>query len=503
MELSFLNDIRNCKTIIDAINDAVFIHLGDTGEIIAVNQAMCQMYGYTQEEALRLSIEDLSSGETPFTQADALDKIAKTTLTEPQRFEWHAQRKDGELFWVEVHTNRTNLGGVEYLVVIVRDIDHQVRTVEQLRLSEEKFSAAFHTAADMISISRVEDSVFLDVNESALEVLGYSPEELIGQSALELGIWPIRSERERLADLLREKGYFRNEEAHLRKKDGKVIVTSISGNLIPIGEGLFVLSNVRDINELIEANEKIEDLNRELEKRIMERTGQLEAANRELEAFSYSVSHDLRAPLRSIEGFTRIAIEEIGQSADVELRNSLEKILNSSLKMEKVIDGLLGLSRLDRTRLNPEILSLDQIADQVFSELMEKEDGRKVDLKIGKGLKAYGDPVLLRILLTNLISNAIKYTKKQAAARILVGTTDSEHGMVFYVQDNGIGFDPKYSKGIFEPFQRLHDEQEYEGVGIGLAIARRIVEHHNGNIWVESEEERGATFFFTLDLPEN
>jgi PAS domain S-box-containing protein len=500
MELTLFNNLESFKAIFDAINDAVFIHHGETGEFIAVNLAMCEMYGYTEEEALALRIEDLSFGKPPYSQAQALDMLQRTTHEEPQRFEWLAKKKNGDLFWVEVHTSKADIDGAVYYVVIVRDIDDHKNTIESLRLSEEKFSAAFHTAADMVSISRVDDSVFINVNQSGLEVLGYPPEELIGKSALDLGIWPIKDERELLSEKLREDGFFRNEEVHLRRKDGKIITTSISGNLIPIEGELFVLSNVRDISDGIEAKLEIEKLNQELEQRIAERTAQLEAANRELEAFSYSVSHDLRAPLRAIKGFSQILIEECEDLSCEESVEYLERIFNATEKMDRLVTGLLDLSRLDRQQLNPEIIELDTISKQIFDELIEKEAPGMIEFTSENKLRVFGDPVLLRILMTNLISNAIKYSKRETGAQIEIGKVQNGNGLAYYIRDNGIGFNSDLAPQIFEPFQRLHHEEEYEGVGIGLAITKRIVSHHGGEIWVEAKEGEGATFFFTLNM---
>lgn len=500
MELSIFNNLESCKAIFNAINDAVFIQHGETGELLAVNLAMCEMYGYTEEEALSLTIGDLSSGEAPYTQSDALKILQIITYENPQRFDWLAKRKNGELFWVEVHIRKTRIGEKDYYVVIVRDIDEHKQTIESLRLSEEKFSTTFHTAADMIAISRVDNSVFVDVNQSALEVLGYSPEELIGKSALDLGIWPIKSERATLTDKLREFGFFRDEEVHLQRKDGKIINTSISGNLLPIMGEMYVLSNVRDISDRIEAQREIENLNKVLEDRILLRTSQLEAANRELEAFSYSVSHDLRAPLRAIKGFSQILIEECDDLSCDEGREYLNRITHATEKMDRLITGLLDLSRLDRQQLSMETVALDDLSRQVFFELIEKEDGRGVGFSSEEDIRVTGDPVLLRILMTNLISNAIKYSKDCGKAIVEVGSKEIEGKVVYFVKDNGIGFDQSLAPRIFEPFKRLHGDDEYEGVGIGLAIAKRIVRHHNGRIWVESKEGTGTTFYFTLKV---
>jgi light-regulated signal transduction histidine kinase (bacteriophytochrome) len=257
---------------------------------------------------------------------------------------------------------------------------------------------------------------------------------------------------------------------------------------------------VRDISEGIEAKREIEKLNQELEQRIKERTAQLESANRELEAFSYSVSHDLRAPLRAIKGFSQILIDECDDLSCEESIEYLQRIFNATDKMDRLVTGLLDLSRLDRQQLNPELIELDKVSQQVFNELIEKEAERVIEFSAEENLQVVVDPVLLRILMTNLISNAIKYSKKEGEANIEVGSGQNGEGLVYYVRDNGIGFNSDLSPQLFEPFQRLHHEEEYEGVGIGLAITKRIVNHHGGDIWVESEEGVGTTFYFTLNV---
>lgn len=499
MPSSIFNDFDSFLSIFNAINDAVFIHRVESGEIVSVNQAMCDLYGYDPSEVLELSLTDLSSGRFPNSERAALEWLSKTTQNSPQRFEWLAKKNDGNTFWVEANASKVRIEGIDYYVVVVRDIDQQKTIMEQLRLSEEKFSAAFHSAADLISISSVDTGVFLEVNESAEEVLGFPANELIGKSALDLGIWPIQSERERLTKILTETGFFRNEEAHLRKKSGKVIVTSISGNLLEIDGEHYVLANIRDISRIVEANLRIEKLNKELEQRIKQRTAQLEIANQELEAFSYSVSHDLRAPLRAIDGFAQIVIEEAGASLSPEVSGYLEKIQDSSTKMDNLIVGLLDLSRLERQKYEPTLVNLTFLANQIYGELDEKRMDREILFTVEKDLLVFGDKVLLGILLTNLLENAIKFTKRNPNAEISIGSLKSDEGKVIFVSDNGIGFDQKFAHKIFEPFQRLHSERQFEGIGIGLAIARRIVNHHNGRIWVESKEGEGTTIFFSLN----
>jgi signal transduction histidine kinase len=229
---------------------------------------------------------------------------------------------------------------------------------------------------------------------------------------------------------------------------------------------------------------------------------ELEATNRELEAFSYSVSHDLRAPLRSIDGFSQILVEDYADEIDEEGRDYLTRVRSASQRMGTLIDDILGLSRVTRGSMERERLDLGALAEEVAEELREARPERKVEFSAQKGLEVWGDPKLLRVALVNLIGNAWKFTAKKPEARVEFGLSErlSHRGgvPVYYVRDNGAGFDEAYSAKLFGAFQRLHRADEFEGTGIGLATVQRVVRRHGGRIWAEGEVERGATFYFTL-----
>ena len=254
----------------------------------------------------------------------------------------------------------------------------------------------------------------------------------------------------------------------------------------------------RQIGERRKAEAEIRTLILELEERVSERTAQLEAANRELDAFAYSVSHDLRAPLRGIEGFSRILQTDFSGHLPTEAHRFLDQVRDNSRKMGQLIDDLLAFSRLGRQPLRKETVHLDRLAREVMQELEAQWPGRKIAFTIGELPPGRADPNLLRVVLSNLLSNAVKFTGRRELARIEVGCRQEEGGAVYFVKDNGAGFDMRYSGKLFGVFQRLHSPQEFDGTGVGLATVQRIIHRHGGRIWAEAEVDRGTTFYFTL-----
>ncbi len=225
----------------------------------------------------------------------------------------------------------------------------------------------------------------------------------------------------------------------------------------------------------------------------------MEATNKELEAFSYSVSHDLRAPLRTIDGFSLAILEDFGDQLNDEGRNYLMRIRTAAQRMAQLIDDLLNLSRVTRAPLNPEPTSLSTVAQHIARELQQTEPNRIVEFAITPNIIANCDPRLMKVVLENLLNNAWKFTSKQELARIEFGTVDDPaDGRVYFVRDNGAGFDMAYVNKLFGAFQRLHTSSEFPGIGIGLAIVQRIINRHGGRVWAEGELNKGAAFFFTL-----
>jgi len=241
------------------------------------------------------------------------------------------------------------------------------------------------------------------------------------------------------------------------------------------------------------------DYNLELERRVHQRTTDLEMAYKELETFAYSVSHDLRAPLRSIDAYARVLAEDYQTRLDETGLAHLGSIHQDAVRMGGLIDDLLSLARYTNADMSFSQVNLTSLAEEIVAELRQFDPQRQVEVTIQPDLIVAGDGALLRVLLTNLIGNAWKFTRLQPLARIDIGARQEKDRKVHFVQDNGVGFDMSYAGKLFIPFQRLHDRLEFEGRGIGLAMAQRIVHRHGGNIWAYSEPGKGATFFFYLE----
>ncbi|HSL44773.1 MAG TPA: PAS domain S-box protein [Anaerolineales bacterium] len=261
--------------------------------------------------------------------------------------------------------------------------------------------------------------------------------------------------------------------------------------------GIFGISH--DITERKQAEQAIRQLNADLE----QKASQLQAANKELEAFSYSVSHDLRAPLRAIDGYTRILVEDYEEKLDAEGKRICGVISTEARRMGQLIDDLLAFSRLGRKEMFTSRIDMKALAESVFDELVKDQDRSRIDFQVAKLPGTKGDLSLMNQVWVNLLSNALKFTSKKERAVIEVGSKQSKDENIYYVRDNGAGFDMEYANKLFGVFQRLHGESEFEGTGVGLAIVQRIIRRHGGRVWAEGEVEKGATFYFALPRKEN
>jgi PAS domain S-box-containing protein len=373
---------------------------------------------------------------------------------------------------------------------------------DEKRASDERFRAFAEQNISGVFLFNMKGDIFF-VNQRMSEITGYSQKEI---SKMKIGnflgtihphLLPKGTTTLDISPII-DNNISETNEYKIRTKDGATKWVLVNLNPFKIDEEKYFAVLMIDITNEKLAEEQLKQLNTELETRVIERTAQLEILNKELEAFSYSVSHDLRTPLRSIAGFSQALSEDYTDSLDQIGQDYLMRIRNSTKRMSRLIDDMLDLSRLSRKDMTYENTNLSNLANEIMKNLAEINPERKVKIKIEKNLEINGDYLLLRQLLENLIGNSWKFTQKNSKATIEFGSKVIKNERVFFVKDNGVGFDKTYMDKLFEIFQRLHTQQEFEGTGIGLAIVKRIIDRHKGKIWAESELNKGATFFFTI-----
>ncbi len=333
-------------------------------------------------------------------------------------------------------------------------------------------------------------------NRGAQELYGWTPEEVIGKRAQELlqTVYPAPIEEIR-AELLRS-GRWDGELQKTRADGSRVVVASRwSLQRDEQGRPSAILETNNDITERERREHEIRILNEELGKR----TAELEVINKELEAFAYTISHDLRAPLRHMAGFTELLKKNTASVLNEKNQRYVKMILESAQKMGDLIDDLLAFSRIGRAETNKMMVSLEQLVEEALAEVRQDSDGRNIVWKVGGLPECYGDRSMLRLVLVNLISNAVKFTRTRSQAEIEIGCMNQEQDqVVVFVRDNGVGFDMKHVSKLFGVFQRLHTPETFEGTGIGLATVQRIVHRHGGRVWAEGLVDKGATFYFSL-----
>jgi PAS domain S-box-containing protein len=501
------------RSIIDHLSEGVVIADAE-GTLVYFNPAARVLQGPGQERqeewARYYQLLDADSGEAIPLERQVLAVALRGEEAVPQEvLVLTPDLPEGRHLRVSAQALRGPRGNVMGAILFARDIGRERRALAEQRraLAEQRRAESRYR----LIVEAVQEGLWmLDVegyttyaNGYLAAMIGHTVEEMLGRHALSFFAEEHHAlVREKLE--LRRFGHKKVHDLPLRHKQGQTVWVQLSSNPLrdEAGRSLGSLASVTDITRRREAEQRALQLNEDLERRISERTAQLTFSNQELEAFAYSVAHDLRTPLRGISSFIRALDEDCPDQLDRTGQDYLRRIHASSQRMAALIDGLLELSRVNRTGLKPTQVSLSRLAQAIAEQLQRSQPGRSVRWHIQEDLVDRGDAQLLGAMLENLLGNAWKFTRDQPEAEIEFGARTTESGQrVYFVHDNGAGFDMEYRAKLFGVFERLHTQQEFEGTGVGLATVQRIIRRHAGRVWGEGRVGEGATFSFTLHEP--
>ncbi|WP_455207498.1 PAS domain S-box protein [Kaarinaea lacus] len=493
------------RQMADNINSVFWISSADGKEMIYVSPAYEKIWGKSAE-SLYKNPESWMYSMHPDDRAHMQEDIAELTASDkpgPAVREYRIIRPDDKEYWIAERSYPVydNTGRLYRIAGIAEDITARKLAELGLARSKAEFEAIFNSISDAVVYGDLDRNIVL-VNPALKDIFGYTNEELLGKKTEILYankadyIQQGRRQFDKTSNI-KSATY----EVRYIRKDGSTFIGETLGAKVFDNDGnsIGLIGVIRDVSQRKQVESELLQHRDHLEELVTERTAELSNLNRELEAFSYSVSHDLRAPLRAINGFSTLLCEEYQQQLDDEGKDYLNRIVKASVKMERLIDDLLQISRVSRADLNKENVDLSAIAEEILKNLHNQEPQRQVKWEIEKGLLAKGDKTLLHVMMQNLLGNAWKYTTKTPNAEIRFHRcATKEAADAFCIEDNGSGFDAKYKDKIFQPFQRLHTDKEFEGTGIGLATVNRVIHRHSGEIWAESIVDGGSRFYFRL-----
>jgi PAS domain S-box-containing protein len=476
---------ENFKTLAENAIDGILIAMGE-GATVYANKRTAEIMGYSVAELLKTSIKDLA-------HPDEFEKIMERYRERleakpvPSQYETILVRKDGKSVPIELAATKTAWQGQPADLVFLRDITDRKRAEEALRESEEKYRTLFEESRDAIYINSQKGEI-LDVNQSFLDLFGYTREEILKLNVQKTYI--NLADRDSFQEEIEQKGYVKNFEVKLCKKGGTEMVCLLTSTVkqAPDKSILGYQGIIRDITERKRAEEE--------RTRLM---AELEAKNREMEAYVYTVSHDLKAPLVSLNGFSGALRKEYESQLGEEGRHYLERIQANVAHMEALTTSLLELSRIGRVVGSIEEIDVAALLREIRNALAVRLKEAGAEFVVQEPLPTVcADRGRIYQVFANLIDNAVKFRSAERALRIEVGCRQESGFFRFHMADNGIGIAPQFHEQIFTPFRKMHPE--VEGVGIGLALVKKIVEHHGGRAWVESEAGKGSTFYFTLPM---
>ncbi len=479
---------RQLQSLIDAMPDGVLVV--DSDHCITLANEQChRMFGFPPTALIDSNLQSLIRESVTISDSHVV-------LTKPSdEITWkYGKHQDGSEFPIHVTCGIVNSDDHNQKIYSIRDLSDLHRVQHELLESEKRYHSVLDNmleAAQIISF----DWRYLYLNDAAARNGKQNKDEMLGHTLTDRFPGIDRTEMFSVLEECMAHRLTMTQDFEFTYPDGSVAWFEF--NIQPVPEGLFVLS--LEITDRKRKDEESRITNLLLDQMVQERTVQLREANKELESFSYSVSHDLRAPLRHIHGYVDMLSRSLDGQLDEKSQRYLKVISDSSIQMGHLIDDLLAFSRMGRQEYSENVVSTDEIVNETVRAISAETDTQHINWSIGPLPQVFGDPSMLSRVFTNLIQNAVKYSRDKNPAYIEIGVEhDDGEFVTFFVRDNGAGFEMAYVHKLFGVFQRLHRQDEFEGTGIGLAIVRRIVNRHGGKTWAEGEVGKGATFFFSL-----
>jgi hypothetical protein len=491
-EKQLFNINNYLTTLIDSSPIAIYDFDGD-GNIKSIwNKSAEKIFGWKKEEVIGKRLPSIE--EENWSEFEKF-KVHVKTGEVISNIEVERIRKNGEKFFISLfvspiyNENKQVVGAIS----MASDITHKREAEKALLESEKKYRDIFQNNPNAMWVIDSKNNNFLEVNDAAIERYGYSKDEFL---------------KMKFADIIKDEiltennigGSSKISQQHQTKSDELLDVEVYTHSIAYEGKSAF-LALIHDVTLRKQAEEGLRRLTSELEDRVKERTLLLEDANRELESFSYSISHDLRAPLRHITSFIEIAKSKLPANVTNETLNYFSIVSESANRMSLMIDELLEFSRKNKSEIIKSEFSMNEIVDQVLLEMNLDLQNRNIQIEIDQLPNVVADFKMIKTVVYNLVENAVKFSSKKDLPKIKIGTiSEDRKEHIIYIRDNGVGFDPINMNNLFGVFKRLHIEEDFEGIGIGLANVRRIITRHGGRVWAESKLSEGATFYFSLPI---
>lgn len=468
--------------LFEAIPDAMLV-IEAEGKIVMANMQVENVFGYSKHEIVGKTVEILIPERFHKNHKKYRKEYSEKPYFRPMghHSDLYGLHKNGKEIPVEISLGYQYLENNFFIVCIIRDITEPKQLINVLTQSEKRFRAIAENTIVGVTLSTI-DGTFLYANDAFAKIYEDETKELIGTKDF-LTFFKNQDDKKNIISVLKKNGRLAEHEIQIITTKGNPRTLLLSASLSK--------DEITWITVDITALKKAQQILKKYSK-------QLEVTNNELDAFTYSVSHDLRAPLRSIDGFSQLLLKKPENILTDKGKDYLNRISAASTQMGQLIDDLLGLSRITRHKINPVNVNLSELVHKINREMQKANGKRTVNLVVQENVTCVADQNLIHIVLENLLGNAWKYTKNKAKPNIEFGLTRQNSNEVFFVRDNGAGFDMEYADKLFGAFQRLHGTDEYEGTGIGLSIASRIIHRHGGKVWAEGKVNKGATFYFTL-----